>query len=418
MCLTPSSRTTSTLAVKLLQVDLALAEVAVAATNNKTKEAEVKLMKSSNIVKNKLTGSAALFLAACALPGLMPTAHAETIPEFGTISAKLLAYHQSQPNADGANKASVTSPSVYISKPIAGQWLVEGSATYDNVSGASPRYHTTAASHMSDKRVAADVKVKKYFDHGTVSVGTAYSNENDYQSTAVSLSGTKSSDDNNTTFSGGVGYNQDKINPTNKVVANEKKRGLELQVGVTQVLTPLDIAQLNATYTEGVGYYSDPYKTFDKRPRNRVTNVLLAKWNHHFKDAGTTTRLQYRYYTDTFGIQAHTVGLEVVKTYPNGWTITPGVRYSTQSKADFYYDPPFPNGRTADGYYSSDQRLANMGSVTAGIKVSKQIDAESSIDFKLESYVQRTGLYLGSNKSTGLDPLKATMVQIGYSRKF
>jgi hypothetical protein len=59
-----------------------------------------------------------------------------------------------------------------------------------------------------------------------------------------------------------------------------------------------------------------------------------------------------------------------------------------------------------------------MGSLTVGIKVSKEIDAESSIDFKLESYIQRTGLYLGSNKSTGLDPLKATIVQIGYSRKF
>jgi Protein of unknown function (DUF3570) len=411
-------------------VDLALAEVAVAATNKTTKAGDNLMAKKTSVkttssVSNratkmvgKFTGNAALLMAACALPGLMPIAQAETIPEFGTISAKLLSYHQSQPNAEGANKSSVTSPSIYISKPIAGQWLVEGSITHDNVSGASPRFHTTAASNMSDKRIAADVKVKRYFDHGTVSVGTAYSNEHDYQSTAFSLSGTKSTEDNNTTFSGGIGYNQDKINPTNQVVVNEKKRGLEFQVGVTQVLTPLDIAQLNATYTEGVGYYSDPYKTFDKRPGSRTTGVLLVRWNHHFKDLGATTRAQYRYYTDSFGVKAHTMGLEVVKTYQNGWTVTPGIRYSTQSKADFYYDPPFPNGRTADGYYSADQRLANMGSVTAGIKVSKQIDTESTVDFKLESYIQRAGLYLGSNKSTGLDPLKATMVQIGYSRKF
>jgi Protein of unknown function (DUF3570) len=400
--------------------------VAVAATNNKTTNAGGTLMKSKSLAKNakvvkttsKFAGSSMLLMAACALPGLMPAAHAEVIPEFGTISAKVLSYHQSQPNAEGSNKASVTSPSIYISKPIAGQWLVEGSLTSDSVSGASPRFHTTAASHMSDKRTAADLKVKRYLDHATISLGTAYSTEHDYKSNAFSVSGTKSSEDNNTTWSGGIGYNQDKINPTNQVVVNEKKRGLEFQVGVTQVLTPLDIAQLSATYTEGVGYYSDPYKTFDKRPRNRTTNVLLARWNHHLKDLDASTRAQYRFYTDSFGVQAHTVGLEVVKTYPKGWTVTPGIRYSTQSKADFYYDPPFPNGRTADGYYSADQRLANMGSLTVGIKVSKEIDAESSIDFKLESYIQRTGLYLGSNKSTGLDPLKATIVQIGYSRKF
>ena len=352
------------------------------------------------------------------IAGFDACAHAEVIPESGTISVKLLSYHQSQPNAEGANKSSVTAPSIYISKPIAGEWLIDGSITHDNVSGASPRYHTTAASGMSDKRLAADVKVKKYIGKSTVAVGLAYSNEHDYQSTAVSVSGTTTSEDSNTTWSGGIGYNQDKINPTNQVVVGEKKRGLEFQVGVTQVLTPLDIAQLSATYTEGVGYYSDPYKTFDKRPRNRSTNVILARWNHHFKDLGATTRAQYRFYTDTFGVKAHTFGLEVVKKYPNGWTVTPGVRYSTQSKADFYYDPPFPNGNTASGFYSADQRLANMGTVTVGVKVSKEIDAESSIDLKLESYVQRTGLYLGSNKSTGLDPLKATMIQIGYSRKF
>jgi Protein of unknown function (DUF3570) len=377
-----------------------------------------KQTKPTSLAKSKFAGSAALLIAACALPGMIPIAHAETIPEFGTMSAKLLAYHQNQPNAEGSNKASVTSPSIYISKPIAGEWLIDGSITHDKVSGASPRYHTTSASRMSDKRLAADIKVKKYIGKDTVAVGLAYSTENDYKSTAISLSGTKTSEDSNTTWSAGIGYNQDKINPTNLLVVNEKKRGLEFQVGVTQVLTPLDIAQLTATYTEGAGYYSDPYKTFDNRPRNRTTNVLLARWNHHFKDQGATSRLQYRFYNDSFGVQAHTFGLEVVKTLPGGWTVTPGIRYSTQSKADFYYDPPFPNGRTADGYYSADQRLANMGSVTAGIKVSKQIDAESTIDFKLESYVQRTGLYLGSNKSTGLDPLKATIVQVGYSRKF
>lgn len=397
-----------------------------AAIKNKKTNAEIKPMElmhmpksaATSKSKSKFTGSAALLMAACALPGLMPVAYAEVIPESGTISAKLLSYHQSQPNAEGANKSSVTAPSIYISKPIAGEWLIDGSITHDNVSGASPRYHTTAASHMSDKRLAADIKVKKYIGKATVAVGLAYSNEHDYQSTAVSVSGTTTSEDSNTTWSGGFGYNQDKINPTNQVVVGEKKRGLEFQVGVTQVLTPLDIAQLSATYTEGVGYYSDPYKTFDKRPRNRSTNVILARWNHHFKDFGATTRAQYRFYTDTFGVKAHTVGLEVVKKYPNGWTVTPGVRYSTQSKADFYYDPPFPNGNTASGFYSADQRLANMGTVTVGVKVSKEIDAESSIDLKLESYVQRTGLYLGSNKSTGLDPLKATMIQIGYSRKF
>lgn len=379
------------------------------------------LKNAKPMTMSKSTGyksGAALLLAACALPGLMPAAHADTIPEYGTISAKLLAYQQKQPDAGLSNKASVSSPSIHISAPIAGQWLVEGSLTHDNVSGASPRYHTTGASRMSDERMAGDIRIKRYFSHATVSVGLAHSTEHDYKSTAVSVSGTLSSDDNNTTWSGGLGINKDSINPVNKLVVDEKKSGFEAQVGVTQVLTPVDIAQLSLTYSDGTGYYSDPYKPFDNRPRDKGTGVLLAKWNHHIKNLNATTRLSYRFYNDTYGIQAHTFGFELVKPLVNGWTVTPSLRYYSQSKASFYYDPPFPNGQQLTKYYSADQRLASIGAVTLGIKVSKQLTPDSTIDFKLESYRQSTGLYLGSAASTGLSPLTATMVQVGYSKRF
>jgi Protein of unknown function (DUF3570) len=349
--------------------------VAVVATKN--------ILKINMKPKNKYTGGAALLLAACALPGVLPVAHAETIPEFGTISTKILSYQQKQPDGAASNQSSVVSPSVYISAPMAGEWLVEGSLTHDNVSGASPRYHTTGASHMSDERTAGDIRIKRYFSHATVSVGAAYSTEHDYQSTALSVLGTLSSDDNNTTWSGGLGFNNDRINPVNKIVVNEKKRGFEVQMGVTQVLTPVDIAQLNLSYSDGSGYYSDPYKPYDNRPRDKRAGVLLAKWNHYLKGLDATTRLSYRIYSDSYGIVAHTVGFELVKPLADGWTVTPSLRYYTQSKADFYYDPPFPNGQNTAKYYSADQRLASVGAITAGIKVSKQLTLESTLDFKL-----------------------------------
>jgi hypothetical protein len=361
---------------------------------------------------------ATLLLAACALPGLLPTVHAEVIPEYGTISAKLLSYHQKQPDQGVSNTGSIVSPSMYIALPVAGQWLIEGSITNDKVSGASPRYHTTGASQMSDNRTAGDIRIKRYFDHATISIGAAYSNEHDYQSKAFSISGTKSSEDNNTTLSAGIGFNNDKINPTNKIVVNEKKNGVELQFGVTQVLTPVDIFQLSGTYSDASGYFSDPYKPLDNRPRDKQSGVLLARWNHYIKDAGVTAKASYRFYNDTYGIKAHTVGLELVKPFNNGWVFTPSLRYYSQSKASFYYDPPFPNGSQLTKYYSADQRLASMGAITVGIKVSKDITPESTVDFKLESYRQSTGLYLGSNASKGLSNLNASMVQIGYSHKF
>ena len=153
------------------------------------------------------------------------------------------------------------------------------------------------------------------------------------------MQGTYATNENNTTWSGGVGFNQDSINPVNQIVVNEKKRGYEMQVGVTQVLTPVDIAQVSFTYSNGSGYFSDPYKPYDNRPRNKDTGVLMAKWNHHFKEFNATTRVSYRYYDDSFGVIAHTATLELVKPLGNGWTVTPNVRYYTQNKARFYRAP-------------------------------------------------------------------------------
>jgi hypothetical protein len=391
-------------------VVLVLAEVAVAV---------IKQFKSKDSFSmNQAKGGAALLLAACALPGLVPVAQAEVIPDYGTISTKLLSYHQKQADKEVSNTGSVVSPSMYIALPVAGKWLIEGSITNDKVSGASPRYHTSGASQMSDQRTAGDIRIKRYFDHATVSIGAAYSNEHDYQSNAFSISGTKSSEDNNTTLSAGIGFNNDKINPTNKIVVNEKKNGVELQFGVTQVITPTDIIQLSGTYSDASGYFSDPYKPLDNRPRSKQTGVLLSRWNHYIKDAGVTTKLSYRFYNDTFGIKAHTLGLELVKPLGNGWVLTPNLRYYSQSKASFYYDPPFPNGSDLTKYYSADQRLSSMGAITLGLKVSKEITPDSSVDIKLESYRQSTGLYLGSSGSKGLSNLNATMVQIGYLHKF
>ena len=389
-------------------------EVAVVATK-RTSKMKLPMPPKTNTV---FASSAVLMLAACALSGLISDAHAEGVPEKATFSAKILSYHQNQPDAGVDNKAKVTSPSVFVSVPIAGQWVLEGSLTHDNVSGASPRYHTSGASHMSDERTAGDIRLKRYFDHGTVGVGLAHSTEHDYKSTAVSVQGTYATNENNTTWSGGVGFNQDSINPVNQIVVNEKKRGYEMQVGVTQVLTPVDIAQVSFTYSNGSGYFSDPYKPYDNRPRNKDTGVLMAKWNHHFKEFNATTRVSYRYYDDSFGVIAHTATLELVKPLGNGWTVTPNVRYYTQNKARFYRDPPFPNGSTESRYYTTDQRMANTGAITVGVKVSKQITPDSTLDFKIESYQQRSGLHLGGSGSPGLSALKATMIQIGYSHQF
>jgi hypothetical protein len=370
-----------------------------------------------------------LLAAALALPALAlsaslvatPAAHAETAPERGLISLKVLDYLDGQP---GQQRIRVTAPSVLVVAPINGSWSTSGSFVSDTISGASPAYHTSRLSYLKDLRRAADVDLTHYFGAGTATVVANYSTERDYVSRGLALRGTWASDDRNTTWSAGLGYNSDRINPTNRAVRDETKHVTQVLVGVTQVLGTHDIAQVNVGFTRGRGYFTDPYKLFDKRPRERNVSTVLARWNHHFESVDGTLRTNWRYYQDSWSVRSHTLGAEFVQTLPGGWTLTPLLRLYTQSAAEFYVtaepsDNPFvPNPATQGNFYSGDQRLSGLGAITGGLKVAKQLSKDWSVDVKYERYAQRNSWRAGGSGTPGLAAFDFRSWQFGVSAAF
>ena len=378
----------------------------------------------------------AIVAAALALPGVVGTARAENAPEHGQVSVKYLEYKDSQP---GLERIKVKAPSIYILAPVNSQWSIEGSAVNDVVSGASPRYHTavSGASKMSDNRTAADVKITHYAERSAYSIGLSGSKEHDYWSNALSLDASFSSDDNNRNWNVGLGYASDRVGSVNDATRNQRKRTAELMVGVTQALSSTDLVQLNLTFASGrcvddpVGIsscYSDPYKEPDLRPHKRDQAILLARWNHHFEDLGATLRSSYRYYSDSYGIKAHTLGAEWVQPVSSMLTLTPSVRFYSQSSAKFYFDPvydpnvgaPYPPGffTNPPEFASADQRLAAFGGATVGLKLGVQFTPDWSADLKAERYEQRSNWRVGGAGSPGLDPFSASFFQIGVNKRF
>jgi hypothetical protein len=371
--------------------------------------------------------AASLLAAALLLPGVQ--ALADEPPAASSISLRYLDYADRQ---SGLDRIHAHSPSIAVTAPVASDWAIEGTLTADDVSGASPRYHTaiSGASHMHDERKAGDVAATRYFRRGTLTAGAAYSTEHDYVSRALSLNGTVSSEDNNTTWAFGLAGSRDSINPVNHVVADEHKRTVSVLAGVTRVLTPNDIGQLTLTRTNGSGYYNDPYKMFDNRPRSRRENTMLLRWNHYVDATGGTTRLGYRYFSDSYRIRAHTLSAEYVQPLADGWSLVPELRLYSQSAAYFYYDPvydaalgaPFPpgfsNGADPNRLTSPDQRLSGFGAVTAGLKVVREIGKLWTVDVKVEGYQQRGSWRLFHDGSPGLAPLRARMLQVGLTRRW
>jgi hypothetical protein len=372
----------------------------------------------------------AVVAAALTLPGVIAPlqVRAESAPERGLVAIKYLDYQDWQPRL---NRINVHAPAIYALVPISPKWSAEGSFVVDSVSGASPRWHTSvsgATKRVYDKRHAGDVKVTRYEERSTYSLGFSKSREHDYDSTAFSADASFSSDDNNRTWNVGLGYAHDKIGSTIDKTLNKRKRTTELMVGVTQAVSAADLVQVNASFNTGRGYYDDPYKSLDKRPNMRNQLVLLGRWNHYVGSLGATLRTSYRAYHDTYGIDAHTLGADWVQPVNSWFTVTPSVRLYTQSAADFYADPvydaqfgaPFPKGYFTNPpkLFSADQRLAAFGAVTVGMKFAAQLSPDWSTDFKVERYEQRSEWRPGGGSSFRLTSFGATFLQVGLSKRF
>jgi Protein of unknown function (DUF3570) len=398
---------------------MAWAEVAVAAT-----EAQQRALACTSDGAGTRNGGTRLLAAVLALPGVLHPAPAcaEDPPEKTTLSFKLLNYQDQQP---GLKRVQVRAPALMVSAPVASKWSVEASAVHDEVSGASPRYYSdvSGASRMRDERNAFAGKVTRYFERAAVGVGVSSSKEHDYRSRAVSIDARWSSADHNTAWNAGLGHASDRIDPVNQIVTNERRRSTDLVVGVTQAWSQRDLVQASLTLGQGRGYYNDPYKLYDERPRTRRQQIGLLRWNHRLTPWPATLRGSYRYYQDSFGIRAHTVDAVWVQPVAPNVTIEPLLRYYTQRAARFYYDPvadpavyPAPLGTPT--FMSTDQRLSAFGAITWGLKLVWQVTPQWSTDLKLERYEQRSGWRLGGQGSPGLAPFTATWLQFGLTSTF
>ncbi|MCE1274647.1 MAG: DUF3570 domain-containing protein [Chlorobiaceae bacterium] len=418
--------------------------------------------------KNAVIG-AALTAVALSLP-LSHSAFAESAPEKGIVAFKYLNYQDSQP---GTDRIGVNAYSIRGMAPIAGKWSVDVTGTFDSVSGASPLFHnyigaptgvtvvsgasgggsTSSSSIAEEDRKAVDMSVTRYFSKGTLTLGTSYSSESDYTSQSISLLGTVYlTEDKNTMLTLGGSVTHDTIKPnlgssgdidgdddddrdghdehdehetsgTSASSFSDHKDIVTGLIGVTQVMSKNDIIQLNLSHAQGSGYYSDPYKLNDNRPRKRDYTTVMARWNHYFSSTDGATRLSYRYYTDSFGIDAHTMLLEYVQPLPSGFTVTPSVRLYSQSAADFYVpsNPAIlPDAPDITGleYSSYDQRLAAFGAVTLGIKVQKRFADDWLVDLRYDHYSQRSDWTINGTKDAGLKDFNAHFIQVGVSKEF
>ncbi|MEI6068166.1 MAG: DUF3570 domain-containing protein [Methylococcaceae bacterium] len=209
-------------------------------------------------------------------------------------------------------------------------------------------------------------------------------------------------------------------------------------LGLTQVLTKNALLELGLGYTRSTGYLSNPYKAvyvfnavqdpaadpnlpllysgagqMESRPheRNMVTGHLAYQYFIEPLDAALHAR--YTVAHDNWNITGHTFDADWVQPVGAGWTVTPSVRYYSQSAANFYapYFTTISTGldpvtgmpiytKALPDYYSSDQRLAGFGTLSGGVIVAKQFAKGVSLQAGFEYYTHQGRLKLGGGDQT------------------
>jgi hypothetical protein len=130
----------------------------------------------------------------------------------------------------------------------------------------------------------------------------------------------------------------------------------------------------------------------EQRPDHRESYIPYASVLQYVKPLHGSLEASYRFYADSYGIFAHTLGLTWHQKIGSRLIVSPLFRYYEQSAADFYGtqfpgDPSNPYSTVKiPTYYSADYRLSHMETFTYGAEVSARVLSWLTLDVGFKRY--------------------------------
>ena len=346
-------------------------------------------------------------------------AQADAPPEYTELGLRYSEYTEDDTSGSktfggSSERYEVDVAQFHLLAPVSDNWSVALDVQWEDMSGASPWFVgqsldgspkvIMSGASIADTRTDVSVTTRYYYDRGNAGFNYTRSDEDDYQSDAISLDASLNSADGLRTYSGAISASQDDIEPTQgSVPTNTLKDEKDIRsawIGVTQIVSQRAIVKFGLSYTYRDGFLTDPYKLHDKRPDQRKEWAASAGYRHFFIDANAALHADYRYFDDDWGISSHTVDLAWHQNLGNSTRLIPFLRYYTQDKADFFDNIADLEAR----YYADDYRLSAFGAITAGLRAQHEF-GNWSVSVTGERYQTKEnwGLYSGEESPALVD---------------
>ena len=337
------------------------------------------------------------------------------------------------------NRTAVSAPSIMVNKDFGTDYTLNVNVVADAVSGASETFYdaSSGASAYSrgigvnasdvtygnveydDTRVAGGASLITRFDNrDELTVGLNYSSESDFYSAEGSLEYMHwLTSSKNNSLSLGLSYQSNEVlvhcDPSSATSSCDAGSGaseamtndaINAQVSYFQNINSESYAKASLFYIGDSGYLTNPYSNIvrnynagantadivgENRPDSRTAYGLSLKYANAITD-NLSAHIGYRYYTDDWGIDSHTIDTDFYYEPSSDWLIKLGLRYYMQSEADFYSAKK--DYFTNEEFASSDMRVGKFNAITYKTDVEYKISDDWSANFGVNYYDQSEGL--------------------------
>jgi hypothetical protein len=309
----------------------------------------------------------ALVLAIAALAAA-PLAHSAVLPEDRADAM----YHRYE-----GGGVTVDGPSLLLRKKFDEKYSVSANWYLDLVSSASIDVMTTASPYK-EERNQGSLSFDYLQGRTQYSVSYTLSDESDYTANTANVTISQDLFGDLTTLSFGYSQGWDEVRRNGDSAFAEDVDRRNYRVGVSQILTPRLMAGLDFETITDEGFLNNPYRSVryldpssprgfayqpEVYPRTRTSNAVSLN-ARYFLPYRASVHGEYRWYTDTWGIDADTIA--VGYTHPWGkWIFEAGYRWYSQSAADFYSDL-FPRA-DAQNFLARDKELSTFTGQTLSV---------------------------------------------------
>jgi hypothetical protein len=308
-------------------------------------------------------GRLAILLALITLLAL-PRAEAATLPE---DRADVL-YHRYE-----GGGVTIDGPSLLVRKKLAENYSVSANYYVDMVSSASIDVLTTASPY-SERRKQGSLALDALNGKTQYSVSFANSDESDYTANTASFDVSQELFGDLTTLSLGFSRGWDEVRRNGDAEFEEPVDRRSYRVGLSQIITPSLMMGLAIETITDEGFLNNPYRSVryldagnptgfafqpEAYPNTRTSNAAALN-ARYFLPYRAVLQGEYRFFTDTWGIDSHTVRMGYAHPLGERWVLEGGYRWYDQSSADFYSDL-FPR-RDAQNFLARDKELSTFTS--------------------------------------------------------